>query len=119
MPGRVPDPYRPSTVPRNLEANRFLLQQPMSDQLVDELRAQISAGDREVLDALNRRLELVARLKQLKQETGLAFFDPERERRMLDELRAVNAGPLSDEGVEILLRALLDLTKAELEGRTA
>jgi hypothetical protein len=38
---------------------------------------------------------------------------------MLAELRAVNVGRLSDEGVEVLLRALLDLTKAELEGRTA
>jgi 3-deoxy-7-phosphoheptulonate synthase / chorismate mutase len=91
----------------------------MSGRLVDELRAQISALDREVLDALNRRLELVARLKHHKEETGLAFLDPERERRMLAELRAVNVGPLSDEGVEVLLRALLDLTKAELEGRTA
>ena len=91
----------------------------MSGRLVDELRAQISALDREVLDALNRRLELVARLKHHKEEAGLAFLDPERERRMLAELRAVNVGPLSDEGVEVLLRALLDLTKAELEGRTA
>jgi 3-deoxy-7-phosphoheptulonate synthase / chorismate mutase len=91
----------------------------MSGRLVDELRAQISALDREVLDALNRRLELVARLKHHKEETGLAFLDPERERRMLAELRAVNVGPLSDEGVAVLLRALLDLTKAELEGRTA
>jgi chorismate mutase len=72
-----------------------------------------------VLDALNRRLELVARLKHHKEETGLAFLDPERERQMLAELRAANVGPLSDEGVEVLLRALLDLTKAELEGRTA
>jgi 3-deoxy-7-phosphoheptulonate synthase/chorismate mutase len=91
----------------------------MSGRLVDELRAQISALDREVLDALNRRLELVARLKHHKEETGLAFLDPERERQMLAELRAVNVGPLSDEGVEVLLRALLDLTKAEVEGRTA
>jgi chorismate mutase len=91
----------------------------MSGLLVDELRAQISALDREVLDALNRRLELVARLKHYKEETGLAFLDPERERQMLAELRAVNVGRLSDEGVEVLLRALLDLTKAELEGRTA
>ena len=87
----------------------------MIDRRVDELRAQISARDREVLEAFNRRLELVARLKRHKEGTGLAFLDPDRERRMLDELRAVNSGPLSGEGVETLLRALLDLTKAELE----
>ena len=86
----------------------------MSDPIVDELRAQISALDREVLDAFNRRLELVARLKRHKDEHGLAFLDPDRERRMLEELRAANGGPLSDEGVAILLAALLELTKHEV-----
>ena len=86
----------------------------MADPLIDELRGQISALDREVLAAVNRRLELVARLKRHKDELGLGFVDPDRERRMLDELRAANPGPLTGEGVETLLRALLDLTKREL-----
>jgi chorismate mutase/prephenate dehydratase len=79
------------------------------------VRARISALDREILAALNRRLELVVELKRHKDEVGLAFVDPDRERRMLDELRAANAGPLSDGGVEALLRAVLDLTKREVE----
>ena len=86
----------------------------MTDPVVDELRARISSLDREVLEAFNRRLELVAELKRHKDETGLAFVDPDRERRMLDELRAANSGPLSAEGVTTLLQALLALTKAEL-----
>jgi 3-deoxy-7-phosphoheptulonate synthase/chorismate mutase len=86
----------------------------VSDPLIEDLRAQISALDREVLDAVNRRLELVAQLKRHKEETGVAFLDPAREERMLEELRAVNGGPLSDKGVAILLQALLDLTKTEL-----
>jgi chorismate mutase len=86
----------------------------MTDPVVDSLRAQISALDRDVLDAFNRRLELVAELKRYKDELGLSFLDPDRERRMLAELRAANGGPLSDEGVAALLAALLDLTKQEL-----
>jgi hypothetical protein len=34
---------------------------------------------------------------------------------MLEELRAANSGPLSDEGAEALLQAVLDLTKREVE----
>ena len=86
----------------------------MSDPLLDELRSRISGLDREVLAADNRRLELVAQLKEHKEALGLAVVDRGREARMLDELRAANRGPLSDEGVAALLRALLDLTKAEL-----
>jgi chorismate mutase len=84
------------------------------DPLIAELRARISEVDREVLAAFNHRLELVARLKRHKDELGLDFVDPDRERRMLEELRAANPGPLSNEGVEALLRALLDLTKREV-----
>jgi chorismate mutase len=86
----------------------------MSDPFVEELRTQISALDREVLDAFNRRLELVARLKRHKDEHGLDFLDPDRERRMLEELRSANGGPLSDGGVAVLLEALLGLTKNEV-----
>jgi len=56
----------------------------VTDPVVDELRARITTLDRNVLEAVNRRLELVAELKRHNQETGLAFVDPDRERRMLD-----------------------------------
>ena len=84
------------------------------DPLIARLRADISRLDCELLAAFNRRLELVARLKRHKDALGLDFVDPDRERRMLEELHAANPGPLSDEGVEALLRALLDLTKREV-----
>jgi chorismate mutase len=84
------------------------------DPIVDELRAQISALDSSLLETFNRRLELVARLKRHKESVGLGFVDPDRERRMLEELRTANGGPLSDEGVAQLLAAVLDLTKREV-----
>jgi 3-deoxy-7-phosphoheptulonate synthase/chorismate mutase len=86
----------------------------MSDPLIESIRAEISALDREVLEAFNRRLELVARLRRHKDALGLDFHDPDRERRMLDELLAANTGPLSEEGVGALLQSLLDLTKREV-----
>ena len=50
-----------------------------------------------------------------KADTGLAFVDPEQERRLLDRLAAENDGPLSEEGVRRLFSELLALTKRELE----
>ncbi len=84
---------------------------------VAELRTRISELDRSILEAFNARLELVAELKRLKEQLGLDFLDPDRERRMLDDLRTVNRGPLSEEGVDRLLTALLELTKAEISRR--
>ena len=85
-----------------------------ADPRIEELRARISELDRTVLDALNNRLELVSELKSIKDELGIDFVDPDREQRMLEDLRAANGGPLSDEGVTRLLASLLALTRAEL-----
>jgi chorismate mutase len=89
----------------------------MADTRVAALRERIDAGDRAIVAAVNARLELVAELKALKEELGLPFLDPGRERELVQELLATNAGPLSDEGVRELAAAILDLTKRELARR--
>ena len=89
----------------------------MVDPVVSELRALIAASDREVVEAVNRRLELVARLWEHKRGAGIDVVDPDRERTLLAELAAANAGPLTDDGLRELVQALLDLTKRELERR--
>ena len=86
----------------------------MTDDVVDQLRSEITAVDREILAAVNRRLELVEQLKEHKESVGVAFVDPERERRLIEELRAENRGPLSDEGAEQLFQEILALVKREL-----
>jgi chorismate mutase len=86
----------------------------MTDPLIAELRERIAAADRAILAAVNRRLELVDQLKRHKESVGVEFVDPERERRLIEELRAQNQGPLSDEGLEQLFQELLALTKREL-----
>ena len=78
-------------------------------------RREIGALDREILEAANRRLELVAELKRWKEEQGLPFVDAGREARLLDELVAANDGPLSEDGVRALFIALLALIKHELD----
>ena len=88
----------------------------MSDPTVQRLREEISQLDRSILDAVNGRLELVAALRRYKQEVGLPFLDPDRERQLLDDLVSANRGPLSDDGLRELFCELLDLTKREVAG---
>jgi chorismate mutase len=84
------------------------------DPVVGGLRERITEADRAILASTNARLELVAELRRYKDEHGLSFLDPDRERWMLQDLLAANAGPLTDEGVRELLAFLLDLTKREV-----
>ena len=67
------------------------------------------------MEAINRRLKLVARLKRYKESRGVEFVDLEREEWMLNYLLRANRGPLSAEGLREIFTALLDLTKREVE----
>ena len=89
---------------------------PTTDAALDDLRKLLAANDLALLDLVNRRLDLVEKIKQRKSELGVAFVDPEREAWLLDYLRGANTDPLSDEGLHELLTTVLDLTKRELAG---
>lgn len=87
----------------------------MEDDTVRELREAIAVTDRALLDALNRRLELVDRLKKYKASQGIEFVDRAREQLNLDRLADENAGSLSQEGLASFYRSVLELTKRELD----
>jgi chorismate mutase len=84
------------------------------DPLIRQLREQISDTDRAIVEAINARLRLVARLKQYKESRGMSFVDPEREEWMLNYLARANRGPLSTDGLTEIFQELLDLTKREV-----
>lgn len=84
------------------------------DPLIRQLREQLSDNDVRIVEALNARLELVARLKRVKEERGIGFLDPAREEWMLQYLTRANRGPLSPEGLREIYTELLDLTKREV-----
>ena len=82
--------------------------------MIRQLREQISDNDRAIVEAINARLKLVARLKQYKESRGLEFVDPDREEWMVQYLMRANRGPLSADGLRDIFAALLDLTKREI-----
>lgn len=86
----------------------------MSDDVVNGLRDEITAIDREIVALVNRRLATVTRLKRHKDENGIAFVDPERETRMVAERVRENPGPLTEAGLRAFYAELLALTKREL-----
>jgi chorismate mutase / prephenate dehydratase len=86
----------------------------VTDPVLAQLRQQVSEIDRSIVEAFNRRLEIVAEIKRHKDEHGIAFVDPDREAAMLDQQSRENSGPLTDAGLRALYAELLALTKREL-----
>ena len=81
---------------------------------LDSLRSEISELDRRLLELLNRRLELVAAVREYKDSAGERWIDPEREAELLQALVAANPGPLSERGVTSIFSAVLDVLKEEV-----
>ncbi len=81
---------------------------------LDEIREQITANDKAIIGAINKRLRLVTELWELKQRVGAEQIDPQRELDLRAELAAANTGPLSAAGLERLVTEVLALTKNEL-----
>ena len=84
------------------------------DPVIKQFREQISDADRAIVDAMNKRLTLVAQVKAYKDSRGLGFLDPEREEWMLQYLTRANRGPLSADGLRELFALVLDLSKREV-----
>ncbi|HEX4519480.1 MAG TPA: chorismate mutase [Gaiellaceae bacterium] len=88
----------------------------MTDATLTDAREAIDQVDRELLDAFNRRLDLVRNLHRHKVETGLPLRDPGREEGMIESLKDANGGSLSPAGVESFFGHILELTRSELHG---
>ena len=84
----------------------------MSD--LEALRSEISELDRRLLELLNRRLELVAAVRDHKDAAGERWIDPEREAELVQALVAANPGPISERGVTSIFSAVLDVLKQEV-----
>jgi chorismate mutase len=84
------------------------------EEQLESLRSRITEIDRAIFELLNRRLELVRELKQVKDDHDLPFVDPARETSMIEERVTENAGPLSADGLRSFYVSLLALIKREL-----
>ena len=84
------------------------------DPYVLGVRREISDLDRSLVELVNKRLQLVARLKRYKEEHGIGFVDLAREEWMLQYLQRANRGPLSEAGLADLYHHLLGLMKQEV-----
>lgn len=86
---------------------------PATDPVVAEYREGISAIDRDLVEAVNRRAQLVVELHAHKRANDYPLRDHGREEALLAALKERNPGPLSDQRLEELFRLVLEICTAE------
>ena len=85
---------------------------------IDDWRRKIDAIDTAMLHLLNLRTELALEVGRFKTEEGVALRVPEREREILNRLKALNPGPLDGEAIAKIYQLILDqsVRSQELHG---
>ncbi len=78
----------------------------MSEDRVQELRAQIDKINLEMLDLLNARARIVSEIGKIHTQMGVSHYDPQREGQMLQALEMANRGPFSNETIKALFREI-------------
>ena len=86
------------------------------EQRLGELRHDIDAVDRQIVDCLNRRARLAQAVGEVKKLTNAPVYRPEREAQIIAKLQALNAGPLPLAGVQAIYREIISACR-ELERR--
>lgn len=82
---------------------------------LEKLRQEIDAIDQEILELLNRRASLALSIGAIKRDCGKPVRSPDRERAILDRLRQLSKGPLSERAVVGLFSLIIAETRS-LEG---
>ena len=80
-------------------------------QSLEKLRSLIDELDIELLKLLNERAKFVIEIGKIKQKEKKDVLVPLREKELLDCLRKVNKGPMTDAMVMNLFQQIIDTLK--------
>ncbi len=75
---------------------------------IDELREEIDRLDNELLRIFNQRADFALKIGEIKKSKGLPVYDPAREKKIFQRMKADNPGPLDDEAIVRLFERVID-----------
>ena len=75
---------------------------------IDDWRRKIDDIDRQLVQLLNERSRCVVEIGRIKNASGEALYQPDRERQVLDAAARMNPGPLPDAAIRRLFERILD-----------
>lgn len=83
----------------------------MSEKGLKELRNKLDNIDNELLELLNKRMDIVHEVGVLKAHSGGSIYRPEREREIIDRLELLNKGKLNRSAIEALFLEIFAISR--------
>jgi chorismate mutase len=77
-------------------------------RLLKESRARIDDLDRQLVELLNRRTEIVEDIGRAKEAAGLPIYEPNREEDVFRNVFSHNQGPLTTEALRGIYERIID-----------
>ena len=78
---------------------------------MDKLRKRIDELDAELLKLLNERAKCVVKIGAIKQKEESKVVVPQREKELLNRLKTLNNGPMTEKMVHRLFQEIIDTLK--------
>lgn len=78
---------------------------------IADWRVKIDELDLKVVELINQRAAAAQEIGRLKNSTNLPIYEPEREKRILENVKKANRGPLPDSEIQHIFERIIDVMR--------
>jgi len=78
---------------------------------IADWRNKIDELDRRMVDLLNERAQAAHEIGKLKRNTSMPIYEPEREKRIFENVLRANRGPLPDGELRTVYERIIDVMR--------
>ena len=78
---------------------------------IADWRKKIDELDRQMVMLLNQRAEAAQAIGELKRSTEIPVYEPEREKKIYENVRAANRGPLPGDELQHIYERVIDVMR--------
>lgn len=81
------------------------------EETLEDIREDINDVDNSLLDLINKRMELVDKIGKIKENKDVPIYRPEREQKILNRLKSLNQGKLTDKAINSIFTELFTISR--------
>ena len=78
---------------------------------IADWRKSIDELDRQIVELINARAQAAHEIGKLKRNTSLPIYEPEREKKIFENVRKANRGPLPDDELQHVYERIIDVMR--------
>ena len=78
---------------------------------IAEWRKKIDELDRRMVELLNERARAAQEIGRLKRNTNMPIYEPDREKKVFENVRAASKGPLPESELQHIFERIMDVMR--------